>query len=464
LVAYTNLFPDQEGATPAMDDDTGLLFDLPSVARKKVSAAFDGGRLTSNGGVALLALADRRIGIVDRIAGLIIDPRDPALVTHSVASILRARVLAIACGYEDANDLDRLRGDPAFKLACGRLPDSGEDLCSQPTVSRWENAPDLKTIIRLTYAMVDAWCDSYVHAPEAVTLDIDDTLDVVHGAQQLSLFHAYHDERCFLPIHVYDTETGRPVVVILRPGKTPSGKEAAGYLRRLHRRIRRHWPKTRLTIRGDGHYGRPELMDFCEKHGLDYLFGVTGTKALAAKVEDIADPIRVRRAETGAAAVRGFAETLHAAKSWKRQRRVVARIEATPLGLDIRYVVTSLEAPSPEHIYARLYCARGQAENLIKLHKAQLKSDRTSCRSPLANQMRLVLHTAAYWLMLTVRDAVPKTHALAKAEFATLRIRLLKIGARIRETAHRVRIAFAAACPDAPIVRDVAAALRPAPA
>ncbi len=134
------------------------------------------------------------------------------------------------------------------------------------------------------------------------------------------------------------------------------------------------------------------------------------------------------------------------------------------MGLDIRYVVTSLETASPEEVYATLYCARGQAENLIKLHKAQLNSDRTSCRSPLANQMRLVLHTAAYWLMLTVRDAVPKTHALAKAEFATLRIRLLKIGARIRETAHRVRIAFAAACPDAALVRDIAAALRPAPA
>ena len=166
-----------------MDDDTGLLFDLPSVGRKKVSAAFDGGRITSDGGVALLALADRRIGVIDRIARLIADRRDPALVTHSLASILRARVLAIACGYEDANDLDRLRGDPAFKLACGRPPDSGDDLCSQPTVSRWENAPDLKTIIRLTYALVDAWCDSYVNEPEAVTLDIDDTLDVVHGAQ-----------------------------------------------------------------------------------------------------------------------------------------------------------------------------------------------------------------------------------------------------------------------------------------
>ena len=446
-----------------MDDDTGLLFDLPSVGRKKVSAAFDGGRITSDGGVALLALADRRIGVIDRIARLIADRRDPALVTHSLASILRARVLAIACGYEDANDLDRLRGDPAFKLACGRPPDSGDDLCSQPTVSRWENAPELKTIIRLTYALVDAWCDSYVNEPEAVTLDIDDTLDVVHGAQQLSLFHAHHDERCFLPIHIYDTATGRPVAVILRPGKTPSGREAAGYLRRLHRRIRSHWPRTRLTIRGDGHYGRPELMDFCDKHGLDYLFGVTGTKALAAKVEHIADPIRVERALTSAPAVRGFAETRHAAKSWKLERRVVARIEATPLGLDIRYVVTSLQAPSPEDIYARLYCARGPAENLIKLHKAQLKSDRTSCRSPLANQMRLILHTAAYWLMLTVRDAVPQTHALAKAEFATLRIRLLKIGARIRETTHRIRIAFAAACPDAALFHQIAMTLRPAP-
>jgi len=202
-------------------------------------------------------------------------------------------------------------------------------------------------------------------------------------------------------------------------------------------------------------------MDFCEKHGLDYLFGVTGTKALAAKIEDAADPIRVERAQTGALAVRGFAEARHKAGSWKKERRVVARIEATPLGLDIRYVVTSLEAPRPD-VYARLYCARGQAENLIKLHKSQLKSDRTSCRSPLANQMRLILHTAAYWLMLTVRDAVPETHVLARAEFATLRLRLLKIGARIRETAHRVRIAFAAACPDAALFRDLAITLRAA--
>ena len=162
--------------------------------------------------------------------------------------------------------------------------------------------------------------------------------------------------------------------------------------------------------------------------------------------------------------MRGFAQTPHAAKSWKPQRRVGARIEATPLGLDIRYVVTSLQTPTPEDIYAKLYCARGQAENLIKLHKAQLKSDRTSCRSPLANQMRLILRTAAYWLMLTVRDAIPNAHNLAKAEFATMHARLLKVAARIRKTTHRIRIAFAAACPDAALFRDIAIALREAPA
>ena len=192
---------------------------------------------------------------------MIADPRNPLLVTHSVIDILRARMLAIACGYEDADDLDHLRSDPGFKLACGRLPDSGADLCSQPTMSRWENAPSLREVVRMTYAMIDTYCASYPRPPVAVTLDIDDTVDVVHGHQQLSLFNAYYDERCFLPIHVYETATCRPVAVLLRPGKTPSGDEVRRHLRRLVRRIRSHWPSTRLTIRGDGHYGRPERRD-----------------------------------------------------------------------------------------------------------------------------------------------------------------------------------------------------------
>lgn len=445
-----------------MTDDTLLPFAFPAVARKKVTAAFDGGRITSDGGVMLLAAADRRLGICTKLAAKIADRRNPDRVVHLLPDILRARILAIACGFEDADDLDRLRRDPAFKLACDRLPDSGRDLCSQPTVSRWENAPSLRELIRLMGVLVDLYCASYAVPPEAVTLDIDDTVDVVHGHQQLSLFNAHYDERCFQPIHVYDTATSRPVAVILRPGKTPSGIEIRGHLRRLVRRIRRHWPATRITLRGDGHYGRPEVMEWCDENGVDFLFGLPGNAVLDRAVDDAAADIRTRRAIDQKLCVRGFAETSYRAKSWKGERRACARIEATTKGLDIRFVVTSLTAGTAQHVYETLYCARGQAENLIKLHKTQLASDRTSCRQPRANQMRLILHTAAYWLILAVRDAIPKTEALATAEFATIRLRLLKLGARIIETAARVRIAFAAACPEAALFRHIATGLIPA--
>jgi hypothetical protein len=285
------------------------------------------------------------------------------------------------------------------------------------------------------------------------------TRDVVHGHQQLSLFNAHYDERCFLPIHVYNTDRSRPVAVILRPGKTPGGVEVRAHLRRLVRRIRTRWPTTHIRVRGDGHYARPEAMNWCEDNNIDYIFGLSGTKPLASKVDEVADNVRTRCAIEHLPVLRGYAETRHKAKSWDRERRAVARIEATELGLDIRFVVTSLNVGSAEWVYDSLYCARGQAENLIKLYKTQLASDRTSCRSALANQVRLVLHTAAYWLMLTVRDAIPKARELATAEFATLRLRLLKIAARVVETTRRIRLAFAAACPEADLIRSLPAAL-----
>ena len=298
-----------------MTEDTLLPFSLPAVCRKKVTAAFDGGRLTSDGGVLLLAEAERRLGLAEKLAAVIADGRAPARVTHLLPDILRARILAIACGWEDGNDLDSLRFDPAFKLACGRLPDSGTDLCSQPTISRWENTPTLREILRLMGVMVDLWCASYQTPPKAVTLDIDDTVDVVHGHQQLSLFNAHYDEQCFLPIHIYDTSTGRPVAMILRPGKTPAGPEIRCHLRRLVRRIRRHWPTTKLTIRGDGHYGRHEVMDWCDDQGIDYVFGLPGNAVLTRAVEAIADDIRTRRAETANPCLRGYTCLLYTSPS-----------------------------------------------------------------------------------------------------------------------------------------------------
>ena len=448
-----------------MADDSGFSFTFPAIRGRKITAAFDGGRLTSDGGVLLLAQAERRLGIADRLAACIADPRDQGRVIHRVADILRARMLAISCGYEDADDLDTLRHDPGFKLALGKLPGDPFGLASQPTMSRWENAPTTRELIRLTGTLVDLYCASYPVPPAAVTLDIDDTVDVVHGAQQLSFWNGHYGERCFLPIHVYDTATGRPVAMLLRTGKTPSGKEVAGHVRRLVRRIRRHWPDTRITLRGDGHYGRPEPMAWCEANGIDYIFGLPGNRTLHA------DPVIVRegdacatdRALQGLVELRRYAETRYAAKTWgNTERRVVARIEASSLGLDIRLVVTSLAEGSAERIYDTLYCARGQAENLIKLHKTQLKSDRTSCCSANANQMRLILHTAAYWLMWAVRHAMPATATLRTAEFATIRLRLLKVAARVVETASRIRIAFASACSDAALFRSIALNLRTA--
>ncbi len=336
---------------PATDDDTLLPFSLPSICQKKVTAAFDWGLISSDGGVLLLAGADKRLGLVDTLAAIIPDHRDPAKITHTMSDILRARILAIACGYPDADDLDDLRKDPAFKLACGRLPESGDDLASQPTMSRWENAPDLRTLIRLTYATVDLWCDSYPRPPKSIMLDIDDTADTVHGHQQLSLFNAHYDERCFLPIHIYDAATGHCVLTILRPGKTPDGTEVRAHLRRLVRRIRMHWPQTQITFRGDSHYGRKEAMEWCEQNGVRYIFGLAPNKVLAEQIFPRLDECCVRRAIGQLDKVRDFSTTRYAAKSWSRLRRVVARIEATRKGADVRYVVTNIKTGSAKHLY-----------------------------------------------------------------------------------------------------------------
>jgi hypothetical protein len=438
-----------------MQEDTHLPFDLPAVARKKVSVAFAGGLLSSDGGVLLLRGVEKRLSLAKRLAGSLKDRRNPDSIVHTPEEMLRLRMFAIAAGYEDANDCTTLRHDPVFKMAVGHAPESGDALCSQPTLSRLENAPSKTEIARLMGAMVDLFCESFRRTPASITLDIDDTFDAVHGGQQLSLFNAHYDERCFLPIHIYEAGSGKPVAAILREGKTPDGVEVRAVIKHVTRRIRRHWPKTRICWRGDSHYGRPEAMEWCENNGVDYVFGLAGNDVLHKRIRAVADDLCVRRAEARKEKRRTWTELRYAAKSWNKDRRVVARLEATTRGFDARYVVTTLSDPA-ERLYETLYCARGQAENFIKLHKAQLASDRTSCRSPRANQFRLILHTAAYWLLLTLRAAAPRHSFWKTAEFATLRLRLIKIAARVVEGAARIRVWLPTACPDAAIFRLLA--------
>jgi hypothetical protein len=428
-------------ATPVMSEDSLLPFELPSVARKKLSVGFDGGQLSSDAGVLVLRGVEKKLGLAARLASCIRDRRKPERIEHSFEEMLRLRMFAIAAGYEDANDCDALRHDPVFKMAVGHAPESGDPLCSQPTMSRLENAPSKIEIGRLMAAMVDQFCDSYQRTPSSITLDIDDTFDAVHGQQQLSLFNAHYDERCFLPIHIYEGTTGKPVAMILREGKTPSGKEVRTILKHVIKRIRSHWPKVAILVRGDSHYGRDEAMEWCKNHDVDYVFGFAGNDVLHVLTREAADAICVQRALSGEDKCRGFKAFRYRAKTWGLERRFVARIEATPKGLDVRYVVTSLKAGA-RHLYETLYCARGNAENLIKLHKSQLASDRTSCRDPKANQFRLILHTAAYWLLLTMRAAAPSRSPLRYAEFNTLRLRLIKIAARVVEGGARIRVFF----------------------
>jgi hypothetical protein len=452
-----------------MTEATLLPFDLPAVQRKKLTVDFDGGSQSSDGGLLLLREAERSLGICARLADSLADRRDPTRVSHSLVELIKTRVLAICCGYEDGNDLDRLRHDPLLKLAVGRCPESGADLCSQSTMSRLENMPSRRQAAEMTAALIDQFCASFPAPPCEITLDIDDTLDIVHGGQQLSFWNAHHDERCFLPIHVYHVESGKPVVAILRTGKIPAGREVRTVIKHITCRIRRHWPATRICWRGDSHYGRVEAMAWCEENGCDYIFGFQGNSGLDARVAGDAETVLLRHAASERDKVRACVDFQHAPKGWpksvKEERRFVARIEVSfqetksghlTQATDIRYCVTSLKG-DPDHLFEKVYCARGQAENLIKLHKAQLASDRTSCHNATANQVRLVLHTAAYWLMHALRSRLPATSPLARCEFNTLRLRLIKIGARIIEHAARIRIHLPTSCPERRIFAELAA-------
>jgi hypothetical protein len=300
-----------------MDEGTGILPGLPAVAGKPVHLTFDGGLMTSDAGVLLLAATERRLGISERLADCIEDPRAPERVRHTLAEMIRFRALLIAAGYPDGNDCDALRCDPAFKMAVGRLPESGDDLCSQPTISRLENLPGATALKRMMAAMVEVFCDSFEQVPRRIVLDIDDTEDRVHGGQQLALFNAYYDSRCFQPIHIYEATTAKPVAIILRPGKTPDGAEVTLVLRHVIGHIRTRWPAVDIIVRGDSHYARPEAMAWCERKRIGYIFGLAGNAVLLRRVGNFAEDAALGRLDGEADKVRRYADFRYAATSWK---------------------------------------------------------------------------------------------------------------------------------------------------
>lgn len=429
-----------------MVDPTLPLPGLSPVSGKAVAVRFDGGQLSSDGGLLVLREVERRLGVADRLAACINDPRAPDLITHSLAEIIRFRMLMIAAGYEDGNDATSLRLDPMFKMALDQLP-SGDDLCSQPTISRLENLPDTRALLRMGRTLVDLYCGSFRQVPKRITLDWDDTFDAVHGGQQLRLFNAHHDEYGFQPIIVFDGE-GRFVTAVLRPAQRPKGTEIRAHLRRVIRQIRANWPQIEILLRGDSHYCTPEVLDWCRAKGVDYILGVAPTTTLRAHVPTLEASTQARfDADPEGGKVRRFKEFHDGAASWSRVERIIARVEAGAMGTDSRFIVTSLTKGSPRHLYQDVYCRRGQAENHIKSWKTHLAADRTSCTKAAANQFRLFLHAGAYWLMWSLRAQMPKKSPWRVAQFDTIRLRLIKIAARIIELKSQIRVQLPTATP-----------------
>lgn len=430
-----------------MVDATPFLPGLSPVASKSLTVTQDAGNLSSNGGLVVLREAARRLDLAAVIADPLPDARNPLLVTHSYRDMVTARMMAIAAGYEDGDDLDALRRDPALMIACERAPESGDGLPSQPTISRLENLADVRALYRIGIGFVDLFCKSFAKVPARITLDIDDTSDRVHGQQELALFNTHAGGHCFQPIHIFDGLSGKPVLSLLRPGKRPSGEEIARVLGAVIRRIRRHWPKVAILVRGDGHYCAPEVLDLLRKSRCDYILGLSRNKTLDA----LAAPWREQcqwRWKPSLTRVRRFHQFRYAADSWSQKETVIARVEATALGTDARFIVTNLGGRG-KHLYEQVYCQRGTAENLIKDMKRDTRSDKTACSRWQANQFRLFLHTGAYWLLHSLRMAAPKRSRWRGATFATLRQAFVKVAVRVEELKRSIRLAFPCHLPNA---------------
>jgi hypothetical protein len=422
-----------------MKDCTKQLLLFKGISNKKIEADFNGGEVSSDAGLFFLREVENRIGLIRKMTDSLRDRRHPGYVKHQLLELFKQRVFQISCGYEDGNDSNELREDPVMKIACERLPDDDPALASQPTISRFENRVSRTDLYRIAEVFVNVFIDSYSEPPEGIILDIDDTDDLTHGHQQLTLFNAYHGDYCYMPIHIYEGRSGKLITTVLRPGKRPTGKQIVSILKRVVKKIRTAWPEVGILLRADAYYSCPAVFDFCEETDMKYVLGFKSLSPLVRQVESFVQETS-QRFKLERHPVKMFTETLYKAKSWEKVRRVIAKVEYNALGSNTRFIITNLEHWNRRFIYQTIYSGRGAAELMIKEHKNHLFSDRTSCTSFSANQFRLFLHSAAYVLFHTFRRLHLKGTQWASAQFDTIRLKIIKIGARIIQRTRKIRI------------------------
>jgi hypothetical protein len=448
-----------------ISNPTLLPLDFTPVKGRNVQVVFDEPAVTSDAGALFVHQALVRSPLVAEIAAILDAEHDrKRSCKHPIINVLRQRIALICNGYFKADDSDKLRHDPAFVLAAGGIP--GEDaLASQPTVSRLENGLSPRVLLKIGRALVDDYLRSLAGAaPQMIVLDMDPTAITTYGTQQMSLFNAYEDEYCLMPFHVYDGVSGRLITAVMRPGKTPTSTEILCLLRRLVKRIRAAFPEVRITFRADSHHTKPEVMAWMESAGvhLDYITGLSPNARLNSQFRHVSEAAKAEYKRT-LQTVERHADGYYAAATWGgKLRRVVCRVIASSQGVDTRYVVTSFKSSTAKHIYESVYCGRGRAELMIKDHKLDLGSGHASGHAIATNQFRLFLHSVAYNLLHTIRKGLPDKE-LSCARFSTIRLKLLKIGARVEVKARSIRFHLPASYPLQGVFAGLVAALRAAP-
>jgi DDE family transposase len=422
---------------------------LPLQVKKPVEVDFDGGELTSDSGLLLLALADDKIGLTRSMAECVEDGRQRGKVAHAGTEMLRSRVLAIAAGYPDCNDLDSLRGDPALKMSCGQCAKSGANLASQPTLSRYENRLTRDGLIAMSVALAETVISQLPAGTKSVIVDLDATDDPCHGQQEFEGFNRYYDNHCYLPMLVQVTDqegTQWPIGALLRPGRCSPLAGVPTLLRRLVRMLRARFPGIDIVVRGDSAFGCKDMLKCLLALKVRFVLGIPANAVLTRMAASAVEKC-VRMSKQEGEGCRVYGSFMYQAASWKRAVRVVVKVENVRGEPNARYVVTNLWHTASEPIY-KLYCGRGDYENRIKELKLDLYSGRTSCHRFLANQGRLLMHLAAQVLWTIARRAAAGT-SWATMQVGTLHLQLIKVAARVTESTRRIRVSLCGSYPHA---------------
>jgi len=433
-------------------------YEFARVEGRRVIAGFDGGLITSDAGALLLGGTERTVNLVDRFAVCFVDRRRSELIEHEVATLVRQRVVGIALGYEDLNDHDELRHDPVMAVLAGKLTTRREDcapVAGKSTLNRLElSRPEPTRYHKISYdgpaierLFVTLFLEAHRRPPKQIILDLDATDDPVHGEQEGRFFHGYYGHYCYLPLYIF---CGHHLLVSkLRPANIDASAGALEEVARVVAQIRERWPEVRILLRADSGFARDALMAWCEAHGVDYVFGLARNQRLEREIQAELDAAGTESQRTGRSA-RRFKEFRYATlDSWTRSRRVIAKAEWTGGDKNPRFIVTSLTPAEVKgrHLYEKIYCARGDMENRIKECQLDLFADRTSSHTMRANQLRLWFTAMAYVLVCALRRIALHGTQFARASCGTIRLKLLKIGALVRISVRRIKIAMASACP-----------------